>query len=59
MRIHYHIVWMDRSTDWERFDTREEADSVAKKLIRRIGETYRIEEFEDDTCVKCRLRTES
>lgn len=57
MGFHYHIVWIDR-TDWERFGTLQEAESVAKKLIRR-DETYRIEEFENDTCIKCRLRRES
>jgi len=56
MRIHYHIIRTDR-VDWERFDSREEAESVAKKL--RHDENYRIEEFEDDTCTRCRLRRES
>lgn len=59
MGVHYHIIWADLTMDWERFGTREEAEAVAKKMIRRVGETYRIEESADDTCVKCRLRRES
>jgi hypothetical protein len=37
--------------DWEPFETRAEAEAVAKQLV-RYGETYKIEEF-DESCARC------
>jgi hypothetical protein len=50
---HYHIRWSGAaSLDWDRFDSREEAEANAAHLI-RPGETYTIEEL-DGTCPRCR-----
>ncbi len=48
---HFHIRWSQLTLDWERFDTREEAEERAMQLIRE-GEFYTIETF-DGTCVSC------
>jgi hypothetical protein len=49
---HYHIRWSTRPVlDWEPFETRAEAEAVAKQLV-RYGETYKIEEF-DESCARC------
>lgn len=50
---HYHIRWSGKSLlDWQRFDTPEEAKASARKLVRH-GETYTIEEQDDETCPRC------
>jgi hypothetical protein len=49
---HYHISWSGKKeVDWERFQTREEADAGAKQLV-RPGERYTIEQFDED-CPWC------
>jgi hypothetical protein len=49
---HFHILWSNSKLDWERFDSREEARRGAEVLV-RLGETYTIEQFDDD-CPRCR-----
>ena len=49
--LHFHIQWCDSKLDWETFQTREDATTQAKELV-RPGETYVIEQF-DDTCPRC------
>jgi hypothetical protein len=50
---HYHIRWSGTAAlDWDRFDTRVEAEASAEQLV-RPRETYTIEEF-DGTCPRCR-----
>jgi len=49
---HYHIHWLNGKVDWERHDTRAEAEQSAARLS-RPGEQYAIEQF-DKTCVHCR-----
>ena len=56
-RAHFHIRWSNVSLYWERFDSREEAEAHAKKLMRR-DETFTVEEH-DEMCQKCRWRQES
>ena len=48
---HFHIRWSQLSLDWERFDTREEAEERAEQLV-RDGETYTVEAF-DGACARC------
>jgi hypothetical protein len=48
---HFHILWSQFTLDWERFDTREEAEERAEYLV-RDGETYTVEAF-DGTCARC------
>jgi len=50
--MHHHIRWSSGRLDWERFNTRPEADKSAKQLMRR-QETYVIEECDDATCQPC------
>lgn len=50
---HYHIRWSGKVLlDWQRFCTPEEAKASARKLVRQ-GETYSIEEQDDETCPRC------
>jgi hypothetical protein len=49
--IHYHIRWSNIKLDWEKFLTREEAQSRARELVQH-GESYTIEVF-DDNCPQC------
>lgn len=50
---HYHIRWSSTAElDWERHDSHPDAEKSAKQLL-RDGETYRIEEHDDD-CQRCR-----
>lgn len=50
--MHFHIRWSGVSDlDYERFDSREQADESAKLLVRR-DETYSIEQF-GDSCGRC------
>lgn len=48
---HYHIRWSQLTLDWERFDTRENAEERATQLV-RDGETYTVEAF-DGACARC------
>jgi hypothetical protein len=50
--MHYHIHWSNGKVDWERFTTRFDAESDAKKLV-LLGETYTVEEYDDATCPQC------
>jgi len=50
--MHYHIRWSDSNIDWERFSTPQEAERAAKQLA-RPGETFTLEHFDDETCMKC------
>ncbi len=50
-QTHYHIRWSQLVLDWERFDTREEAEERAEQLV-RDGESYTVEEF-DGECARC------
>jgi hypothetical protein len=50
---HYHIRWSGKVLlDWQRFNTPEEAKASARQLV-RPGETYTIEEQNDETCPRC------
>jgi len=50
---HYHIRWSGKALlDWQRFSTPEEAKASARKLVRQ-GETYTIEEQDDERCPRC------
>jgi hypothetical protein len=49
---HYHIRWSESKLDWEFFNTPEEAEAAATQLA-RPGETYAVEQFDDD-CPRCR-----
>jgi hypothetical protein len=49
---HYHIRWSTTSLlDWQRFETRPEAQQAAKGLV-GSGETCEIEEV-DTSCARC------
>jgi hypothetical protein len=49
---HFHIRWSTGSPlDWEAFETRIEAEEVARQLA-RATEVYKIEEF-GRTCRRC------
>ena len=51
---HFHIRWIleDTSrTDWEAFESRDEADTMAKRL-KTPSELYAIDEFYD-SCEPC------
>jgi hypothetical protein len=49
---HYHIRWSTTARlDWQPFGTRAEAEAGAKEWA-RFGETYTIEEF-DENCIRC------
>jgi hypothetical protein len=53
MTNHYHIRWSGAGAlDWDRFDTREEAEASARHFV-RPRETYTVEEF-DGACPRCR-----
>lgn len=50
---HYHIRWSSKQElDWERHESRSDAEKSAKQLL-RDGETYAIEEH-GDGCQRCR-----
>jgi hypothetical protein len=51
--MHYHIRWSSGKVDWERYNSRAEAEAGARQLIRQEG-TYQIEEFSDTACPRCR-----
>jgi hypothetical protein len=53
--MHYHIRWSDSKLDWERYNTRAEAEAGVRQLM-RVGETYTVEEFSDSGCPRCRER---
>jgi hypothetical protein len=48
---HFHIRWSNGKLDWERYASRVEAESGAKKLM-QFGETYSIEEH-GESCPQC------
>ena len=48
---HYHIRWSSGKLDWERYGTRVEAESGARKLM-QYQETYAIEEH-GESCPRC------
>ena len=51
-KIHHHIRWVPSgAVDWERHETRTEAEESAKRLLRRY-EGYVIEQF-DEACNQC------
>ncbi|HZP32433.1 MAG TPA: hypothetical protein VFB23_03635 [Candidatus Acidoferrales bacterium] len=55
---HYHIRWSGKKElDWETFPTHNEANAAAKQLVRR-GESYTVEQFDED-CLVCRTLSES
>lgn len=56
--IHYHIRWVSSgAVDWERHDTRTQAEESATRLS-RTNEEYKIEQF-DESCVQCRTSNRS
>lgn len=55
-KIHHHIRWVSSgAVDWERHETRTQAEESAKQLSRK-GEEYSIEEF-DEACLECAALT--
>ena len=51
-KIHYHICWLaSGDVDWERHDTRTQAEAAAEQLS-QLDERYSIEAF-DECCVRC------
>jgi hypothetical protein len=51
---HYHIHWSSKDTlDWESFRSLAEAERTARQFV-RPGETYTIEERDDEACPRCR-----
>ena len=48
---HFHIRWSSGVLDWERYSSRGDAESGAKKLM-QYGETYTIEE-QGESCPRC------
>ena len=53
---HFHIRWIiggTSRTDWEAFESRDEAERMAKRLI-TPSETYQIDEF-DNSCQRCAM----
>lgn len=52
--VHYHIHWfpMDR-LDWERFDTAQDAEEVARCLV-QPGEKFTIK-VEGADCLRCAI----
>jgi hypothetical protein len=48
---HYHIRWSNGKLDWERYGSRAEAVSGAKKLM-QYEETFTIEEH-GESCPRC------
>jgi len=51
--VHYHICWSESNLDWQAFNTMEEAQMEAERLVRR-GETYKIKIFGQD-CPRCQV----
>jgi hypothetical protein len=52
-RLHYHIHWSTAAKlDWQAFETREEADALARDIA-RSDESYTIEAANGD-CERCR-----
>jgi hypothetical protein len=49
--MHYHIRWSNGKLDWERYGSRDEAESGAKKLM-QYRETYASEEH-GESCPRC------
>ena len=54
--MHYHIRWSNprnSKLDWQVFDTPEEAQTEAEKLV-RPSENYSVEKFESESdCPRC------
>ena len=49
---HYHIRWAGKAEfDWERYRSRGDAEESAE-LVHR-GETYTVEEVQDESCPRC------
>jgi len=49
---HFHIRWFGKdSLDWQRFQTRQDAITLANEVV-RPGETYSVEEHSSD-CPFC------
>jgi len=48
----HHIRSSNGRLDWERFSTSAEAQASGKQLM-RPGETYAVEEYEDEACPNC------
>lgn len=56
MPPHFHIRWITEGSsiiDWEAFESRDKAESMAKRLITPC-EGYAIDEF-DDSCNRCAM----
>ena len=52
LKVHYHIRWSSCTfLDWQAFDSRMEAEAIAKHLVRG-DETYTIEAVSAD-CKRC------
>lgn len=51
-QAHFHIRWDSGRIDWERFNSREEAEQRAQEIV-LSRETYSIEQF-DDSCEHCK-----
>ena len=52
-KFHFHIHWVGSDKlDWERHDSRTDAEESAKRLAQK-GEEYAVEQFNGD-CQKCR-----
>jgi len=49
--VHYHICWSDSKIDWQVFNTLEDAEIEAARLV-RPGETYTIDKFGEE-CPQC------
>jgi hypothetical protein len=54
---HFHIRWSESNVDWERFETRKEAEERAAQIA-LIGDTFTIEEF-DYPCTRCAESTKT
>lgn len=50
--VHFHIHWSSGAFEWERWDSRDEAEQRAKELA-GPSEKYSIEQF-DDSCEHCK-----
>jgi hypothetical protein len=50
--VHYQIRWSGSELDWERFRTRDEAESRAKELA-APEEIFTIEQF-DEAFLRCK-----
>lgn len=52
--IHYHIRWLaSGELDWERHDTRVQAEEAASQ-ISRPDERYAVERF-NEACINCAM----